>query len=58
VHGRATAAQLALDHRDSDAGGGADVSTRQAIGAVVVGLLTGVGFAALFVYVLTGECIP
>jgi hypothetical protein len=34
------------------------VSARQVIGAVVIGLLTGVGFATLFVYVLTGECIP
>jgi hypothetical protein len=38
--------------------GGANVSARQMIGAVLMGLLAGVGFATLFVHVLTGECIP
>jgi hypothetical protein len=34
------------------------VSAREVIGAVVVGFLAGVGFATLFAYLLTGECIP
>jgi hypothetical protein len=28
------------------------------IGAVLIGLLAGIGIATLFVHVLTGECIP
>jgi hypothetical protein len=34
------------------------VSGWQMIVAIVVGVLIGVGFATLFVYDLTGQCIP
>jgi len=34
------------------------VSARQFIGVLVMGTLAGIGFATLFIHVMTGGCIP
>jgi len=47
-----------IAYRDSDAEGGANVSARQFIGVLITGTLTGMGFATLFIHVMTGGCIP
>jgi hypothetical protein len=34
------------------------MSAREVIGAVIMGLLAGLGFATLFVHFVAGGCIP
>ena len=48
----------ALRPAASDAEGGANVSARQFIEVLISGTLTGMGFATLFIHVMTGGCIP
>jgi hypothetical protein len=34
------------------------MSAKHVIGATILGFLAGIGFATLFVYFMTGACVP